>query len=204
MRNTMEALNSPNAAYGPKEETKMKPLECQIPCLPLISEGYAKMGSQPLRIRLKLAVTRHLSPSMKRRIKTNLGQLVNWFSGLAGRRARSPAPMTSTDTTSFKAGDMVRVRSKEEIQATLNRWGELKGCSFMPEMWPYCSTTQRVLKPMERFLDERDYRVKKSKGIVLLEGAICQGTTNFGRCDRSCFFFWREEWLEKLDGVGEG
>jgi hypothetical protein len=51
---------------------------------------------------------------------------------------------------------------------------------------------------MEKFLDERDYRVKKCKGIILLEGAICGGTAYFGRCDRACFFFWREEWLEKL------
>jgi len=27
----------------------------------------------------------------------------------------------------------------------------------------------------------------------------CQGTPDLGRCDRSCFYFWREEWLEKLD-----
>lgn len=46
---------------------------------------------------------------------------------------------------------------------------------------------------MEHFLDERDYKVKKVKGIVLLEGVIYQGTPVFGRCDRSCFLFWREE-----------
>ena len=68
------------------------------------------------------------------------------------------------------------------------------------EMSKYCDTTQRVLKRMERFVDERDYKVKKSNGIVLLEGLNCQGTTDFGRCDRNCFFFWREEWLEKTGG----
>jgi hypothetical protein len=60
-------------------------------------------------------------------------------------------------------------------------------------MWQYCGTTQRVLQSMEHFLDERDYKVKKVKGIVLLEGVIYQGTPVFGRCDRSCFLFWREE-----------
>jgi hypothetical protein len=87
----------------------------------------------------------------------------------------------------------------KEIEATLNHWGQLRGCSFMPEMGVYCGTTQRVLKPMNRFVDERDLRVKKSKGIILLEGVMCQGTADFGSCDRSCLVFGRQEWLKKID-----
>ena len=96
-----------------------------------------------------------------------------------------------------KAGDLVRVRSRVEIEATLDSWNELKGCAVMPDMWQYCDTTQRVFKVVERFVDERDYRLKKGTGIILLEGLICQGTIDYGRCDRSCFYFWRVEWLEK-------
>jgi hypothetical protein len=69
----------------------------------------------------------------------------------------------------------------------------------MEEMWPYCGTTHRVLKKVNRFLDERDYLMKKCKSTFLLDGAICSGTKDFGACDRSCFFFWKEAWLEKLD-----
>ena len=107
-------------------------------------------------------------------------------------------PATASASTGLKAGDLVRIRSREEIEATLDDWKELKGCTFMPEMWEYCGTIRRVLKPMARFLDERDYRVKKCKGIVLLEGGICNGTLGLGRCDRCCYLFWREEWLEKI------
>jgi hypothetical protein len=99
----------------------------------------------------------------------------------------------------LQPGDVVLVRSWEEIQATLNHWNSLKGCNFLEEMSPYCGTTQRVLKRVERFLDERDYLVKKCNGIVLLEDVICDGTVDFGKCDRTCFFFWREEWLEKVE-----
>jgi hypothetical protein len=105
----------------------------------------------------------------------------------------------SMDEATMKAGDVVRVRAKKEIQETLDRWNQLQGCAFMEEMWPYCETTQKVLKRVERFLDERDYLVKKCKGIVLLENVSCQGTKDFGQCDRSCFYFWREEWLEKIE-----
>jgi hypothetical protein len=97
------------------------------------------------------------------------------------------------------AGQSVRVRSKEEIQATLDNWNYLRGCGFMEEMWPYCGTSQRVLKPVKWFLDERDYRFKKTRGIVFLEGLTCQGTIDYGRCDRNCYYFWREEWLEAVE-----
>lgn len=99
----------------------------------------------------------------------------------------------------LQAGDTVRVKSQQEIMQTLNNWHQLGGCSFMQEMWPYCGTRQNVLKRVDKFLDERDYRVKKCRGIVILEGVICQGTRDFGACDRSCFFFWREEWLERVE-----
>jgi hypothetical protein len=97
----------------------------------------------------------------------------------------------------FVKGDLVRVRSYEEILSTLDPFKELKGCAFLPEMMQYCGTTQLVLKSMQVFLDERDYKVKKARGVILLENVICNGTPAFGPCDRCCFLFWREEWLEK-------
>jgi hypothetical protein len=90
------------------------------------------------------------------------------------------------------------VRSREEILATLDEEGKLKGCSFIDVMWQYCGTTQKVFKPVHRFVDERNYQVRNVRGIVLLEGVMCDGTDFYGSCDRSCLFFWREEWLEKL------
>lgn len=98
----------------------------------------------------------------------------------------------------LKPGDSVQVLSMEEIKGTLNNWNQFKGCSFMGEMDKYCGTTQKVFKRVEKFLDERDYLMKKSNGIVILEGVYCEGTKDFGPCDRTCFFFWREEWLRKL------
>jgi hypothetical protein len=111
---------------------------------------------------------------------------------------KKPKAMPAVVREPLRLGDQVRVRSWEEIQATLDPFKELKGCAFLAEMKQFCGTTHRVFQVMERFLDERDYKVKKVKGVVLLEGVICRGTPVFGRCDRSCLLFWREEWLEKL------
>jgi hypothetical protein len=99
----------------------------------------------------------------------------------------------------LQPGDRVRIRSRAEIEQTNNQWNELKGCGFMEEMWPYCGTEQVVMKRVERFLDESTYRMQKTRGLVLLQGLMCAGTIDFGRCDRSCFFFWREEWLERIE-----
>jgi hypothetical protein len=133
---------------------------------------------------------------VKRAILGYFDHLFHWLSTLTRRSKKSSAP-AKAPTTSLKAGDVVRVRSREEIQAALNYWRELKGCTIMQEMWPYCGTTQQVLEPVERFFDERDGRLKKRRGVVFLEGLVCQGTEKFGPCDRSCFYFWREEWLKK-------
>jgi hypothetical protein len=174
-------------------------LGCQIPCLQLITEGYAEVPPESFARRVKLAIRRRLSPGGERAFKNRTNDLMNRFCAFTGRGTKPTALASSSAATPLQAGDWVRVRSREEIEATLNHWRQLKGCTFMPEQEQYCGTTQRVHKRMERFVDERDLRVKKSKGIILLEGVMCQGTADFGSCDRSCFYFWREEWLEKID-----
>ncbi len=159
----------------------------------------AELGERPLRHRVRLILRRPFSPSTKRKIKNYLNALAVFFSRLTTTRDTPSAALADTTSIKFIAGEKVVVRPKEQIQATLNYFNELKGCSFLPEMWQYCGTTQRVLKPVRRFVDERDYRVKTLKGVYLLEGVMCQGFELYGECDRACFYFWREEWLEKVD-----
>jgi hypothetical protein len=169
-------------------ETRVSPPACQIHCLEPMSKPLGRIDVV-LQLRYKL----------KRVVRRRIRYLRNTLSRTGG--VASPAAKTDAGAASrgLVAGQLVRVKSREEIQATLDRWNYLKGCGFMEEMWPYCGTTQRVLKPVERFLDERDYRVKKTRGIVLLEGLQCEGTMDYGRCDRSCYYFWREEWLDPVE-----
>ncbi|GBC63768.1 hypothetical protein DENIS_4766 [Desulfonema ishimotonii] len=138
---------------------------------------------------------------LRRIVKRRWNYLVNLASEIAEPRkgAESARPDMKYGSRPLQPGDMVRVRSEKEIQATLNRWNQLRGCSFMEEMQPHCGTVQRVFKRIEKFLDERDYLIKRCGGIVILEGVLCSGTRDFGACDRACFFFWREEWLEKTE-----
>ncbi len=169
--------------------------ECQLPDLPKIAEGEQKDSDLPLLILFKRRFAKIWNYMVKSRLKK--------FDKSLPKKA-APSPFASEK---LQAGDWVQVRSADEIKATLDRWNELKGCAFLADMWQYCGTKQRVLVRMERFLDERDYKVKKCNGIVLLEGLMCTGTPVFGRCDRRCHFFWREEWLQKISAersISEG
>jgi hypothetical protein len=163
---------------------------CQIPCLPHIAEGPITNDSPSFVQRLKRSLAVPWNYYVKRWLKMAYHQIY-------AKKAPNKSSRASV-SASLKSGDRVRVRSWQEIEAMLDPFKELKGCAFLAEMKQFCDTTQTVLQVMERFLDERDYKVKRVRGMVLLEGVICRGTPAFGRCDRCCHLFWREEWLEKI------
>jgi len=176
----------------------MDPKECQFQAIQEISEGKEKTPPRTLKRNFILFVRRRITPTQERKLYQRADALIEKFS--SNKLSDKVAAVLENKAEPLKAGDLVRIKSKEQIEATLNHLGRLKGCSFMDDaMGPYVGTVQRVLKPMERFVDERDLTVKKAKGLVLLEGVMCQGTTTFGRCDRSCLLFWREEWMEKIE-----
>ncbi len=167
---------------------------CQLPGVPKFSMGSLEIteGSAVKRFKRLLALPWNLYA--KRWLKQVYYFSSRWRDGSSTpRAARDFSPAIS-----FKSGDFVRVRTREEIDSTLDPFKELKGCAFLPEMYQYCGTQHRVLKSMQRFMDERDYKLKKSRGVILLEDVICKGTPVFGVCDRCCFLFWREEWLKKV------
>lgn len=171
---------------------------CQLPCLPNFSEGNVEFGPQPIENRIKRALARPWNYYIKRYLKKML-LFINTISNYGNEKVHNIVVAERSPVVHLKSGDGVRVHSLDEIQNTLNPFKELNGCAFLEDMKQYCGSEQRVLKVMERFLDERDYKVKKASGIVLLDGIYCQGTPVFGRCDRSCLLFWREEWLEKIE-----
>jgi len=74
---------------------------------------------------------------------------------------KSPA----TSSLGLCAGDWVKVRSVEEILATLGDRGSLDAPPFMPEMLQYCGRRFRVVKTI---LTSRNRRMKNA---VHLEGS---------------------------------
>lgn len=178
--------------------------KCQIDSVNTMSTGKARLPPLSVEQSLRIFARRHINPETKRRIKVLILRVQKFRNPQTV--VAKPVPVTpNADSTNVVAktplqgGDLVRVRDREVIEGTLNQWRQHKGCAFMGEMWQYCGTVQRVMKRVQRFVDERDAQVHKTSGIVLLENVICQGTADYGPCDRSCFYFWREEWLEKIE-----
>lgn len=169
---------------------------CQLPCLANISVDKAEFEPQPMDKRVKRALAKPWNNYVKKIMK-RVSAIITRKNSKSRNKGQFDTDIARGDKN-LQVGDLVRVRSMEDIRSTLDQFDELKGCAFLEGMEQYCGTQQRIFKVMERFLDERDYKVKKTRGIVLLEEVYCQGTPVFGRCDRSCLLFWREEWLEKV------
>jgi hypothetical protein len=98
----------------------------------------------------------------------------------------------------LKPGEWVRVKTAKEIFATLDADGKLRGLGIMHEMMAFCGKRFRVFKVLDKIIVESTGELRKIKTpTVLLEGVLCDGTAH-GGCDKSCFCFWREDWLERM------
>jgi hypothetical protein len=96
-------------------------------------------------------------------------------------------------------GEWVQVKSPREIFATLDQHGKLKGLSFNREMAKFCGKRFKVYKRLEKMILESTGELRKIRTpTVMLEGVFCDGEAH-DNCDRSCFCFWREAWLRRVN-----
>ena len=124
----------------------------------------------------------------------------------SGRKHRMPLLGTG-DTPDrppldLSPGDVVRVRSPEEIRATLDSSGLNRGLSFDREMLPHCGRTYRVQARVRRIVDDRTGRIIDiSRDCIILEGVVCSGERTVGCwfCPRAIYSYWREAWLERVE-----
>jgi hypothetical protein len=112
---------------------------------------------------------------------------------------------TPRDTLGLQPGDLVKVKSHEEILTTLNKRNRNRGLFFGPEMVPYCGSVRRVRARVEHLIDERTGKMLTLPGeCLILEGAICRAQYSERRlfCPRSLYPFWREIWLKRVEETG--
>jgi hypothetical protein len=97
-----------------------------------------------------------------------------------------------------KVGDLVEVRSAEEILATLDENGELENLPFMPEMLPFCGQTLTLEKVAHKACDTTvpEGGMRKMHNAVHLASARCDGSAH-GGCQNGCRIYWKEEWLKR-------
>jgi hypothetical protein len=140
-----------------------------------------------------------------------LGRALRWLYDVFQRsRAGIPYPRkhgkipagakTPHAELNLQPGDWVRVKSFDEILATLDVNNKNRGLYFDAEMVPYCGRSFRVLKRVKRILDEKTGKMMEFKNpCIMLEGVVCQSRYSECRlfCPRSIYCYWREIWLER-------
>lgn len=118
-----------------------------------------------------------------------------WANGTAGKT-------TPTEKLDLKPGELVTVKSHEEILRTVNAERKNRGLTFDVEMVPYCGRTFRVKKRVEKIVNERDGSMMRMPAdCIVLENVICSGCYSQYRlfCPRAIYPYWREIWLRRAD-----
>jgi hypothetical protein len=112
---------------------------------------------------------------------------------VTGKLTRTPK-----EQLNLQPGELVEVKPKEEILATLDRQGRNRGLRFDAEMLRYCGRRARVLRRVEQIVEENTGRMLRLPGdCIILDGAICVGDYN-QYCPRAIYPYWREIWLRRV------
>jgi hypothetical protein len=115
--------------------------------------------------------------------------------GFVRGRIVGPTPTAHLD---LQPGEMVRIKTKEQIEATLNEDGLNRGMGFEEEMALHCGRTARVQARVTKCIDEKTGRMLTMKNpCIVLDDVVCGGGRN-GNCPRQFVPFWREIWLERV------
>jgi len=116
--------------------------------------------------------------------------------------------MTQSTTTAsandLRVGDLVEVRSAEEIMATLDERGELENLPFMPEMLKFCGQRLTVDKVAHKLCDTIvGTGLHKMENAVHLTGSRCDGSSH-GGCQTACLLYWKDAWLKRVEPTAAG
>jgi glycosyltransferase involved in cell wall biosynthesis len=113
---------------------------------------------------------------------------------LEGRLDKTPQ-----QALDLQPGELVRVKSLEEIVATLDVNNANRGMSFDGEMVRYCGQEFRVLRRVEQIIDEATGKMLRFKNpCIVLAEVTCVGAYH-RQCPRGIYPYWREIWLERVE-----
>lgn len=141
--------------------------------------------------------------SFAQRVRRILEALLVEYPHVRGRLHKTPSARLD-----LQPGEYVKVKARDEILATLDVHNRNRGLLFDVEMLPYCGGTYRVLRRVEKILDERTGRmVQLPNNCIVLDGVVCGGCLSRNRlfCPRGTYPYWHEIWLERVgDGSNSG
>ncbi len=120
---------------------------------------------------------------------------------LRGHNKRTP-----TEFLGLQPGERVRIKSRAEMVATLDRYRRNRGMYICYEMTRFCGGQAEVRDRVDRIIDERTGEMREMSNTVSLKNirsrlaiynADCICYNQLGDCPRGELFYWRELWLER-------
>ena len=106
---------------------------------------------------------------------------------------------TPTEHLDLRPGELVRIKTREEIMATLDSKLLNRGMGFDAEMARFCGRTARVKARANRCVDEKTGRMLEMQNpCIILEDIVCEGAFS-ANCPREFVCWWREIWLERVE-----
>lgn len=109
-----------------------------------------------------------------------------------------PTPLV---TLNLQPGELVCVKSHEQILQTVNTANKNRGMHWDAELVPYCGGTYKVLKRVTKLIGERTGKMQEMKSpCIILDSVVCQARYSSCRmfCPKSMYPYWREIWLERV------
>jgi hypothetical protein len=171
--------------------------DCQLQGLEESVHGFARLEEIPRLILRNLWM-------MYKKLESLIKGIIHRFfprSQKGSAYVKTPVTVQSLD---LQRGEKVRVKTIVEIQRTLDVNGKYHGLTFTTAQSQYCGGIYKVQRRLEKVFDERRWKLSKIKDTVLLENVVCNGVGGIHRewdgCDRQCLLWWKEAWLEKVDG----
>jgi hypothetical protein len=125
--------------------------------------------------------------------------------GLLGDRPsrREGTPVPARAPLDLQPGELVQVRTADEIALDLDAKGRSRGLWYdKDEMGPFAGGRYRVKERVERIIDERTGgMIEISSDCLILDGVVCSGDRSTCRwfCPRGIYPYWREAWLRRVD-----
>lgn len=110
----------------------------------------------------------------------------------------SPTPTMKLD---LQPGELVRIKTHDEILDTVNLNLVNRGMGFHPELARFCGQTFEVKSHVRKIINEKTgYLMTLKNPCVVLDGLHCGGYyTNPLFCTRDAHPYWREIWLERVE-----
>jgi len=124
---------------------------------------------------------------------------------------RGPHQRTPTVSLNLEPGEIVQVKNRAQIVATLDRLRRNRGLGICYEMTRCCGGEAEVRGRLDRVIDEKTGKMREVCNTVTLRNVRSKMTTLgdeclcfdvLGDCPRGELMHWREIWLERATGAG--